>query len=836
MKPICLITLLLLLFQGLCSNAQSDCVYIAGQWTDKDGRQYAAYWKSGALTQLTDGSDRDEARAIAVSGNQVHAGGFKMNGLRRVAAYWVNGGEVALNLEGHYSKNKDSEVYSIKMVNNDVYLFVTQPERFGNDPYYFYYYKNGKAVKLPVPDSDLDLMWKGAGRGRLSEHFFVTEAGDVYEAGTLSSDGANNQVVYWKNGRLEMARASRKYNLYEEVHGVTANSIFVTASGDVYIAGTVTYRKNVSDSHSRAVYWKNGEEITLSRDSWNVWANSIFVEANTVYVVGSECRTYSHFSAVCWTDGQKKLLHDYDSDGYDATANSVIAVNGALYVAGSHTNSVYWMNGREVKLGLGKVYAMAVAKDGGCYNNAQSASSHTQNYGQTVNQAQNSLQNGAYSDAMQGYANAAAAAGNKSERQQATAGLVISGLAGIADASQKAAEKRRRDEEAANAQKAEETARFQRELDLLWNEAIGHYNKNTPEGYRKTIELFLPYATRNQLGGQELNYLGLSYANLNDYKNCEKWITESAYKGDGHGMRNLGNLIASGRTGLRDYRKAAEWLKKACDQGVEDGCASLQRVNKDMADWMEAVAWRLPVPTDLTVPDTVTVDTVLDRYFSAIGGYAKVQTVQSITRKYTVDAEQIKGVEVLARGRFFNAFENALQNATFKSVYDGSTYYHGFDGAKNHAGVTDAMKKNHPFEMLGLNRSELKIGKIDKVMSQNCYSLVKNTVRSGNYDIVETYYFHMENGLLYAKVLVISNTPPPADKKKKKKEAEARKPPFNADPSTYYTFYQNYKPVEGILFPVEKIEYNNNKYSFRFKRTTFSEIIINDPKLESYFK
>lgn len=352
-----------LLGANLCS-AQNDCVYTAGFTRDASGRQYAAYWKSGQLTKLAGGTNRDEARTIAVSGYSVHVGGFKINGVNRVAAYWLNGQQMPLNLTGNYS-GLSTEVNAIKTVGSDVYLFVTQPKRMSNsEPNNYYYYKNG--IRQTLVLSDYQPVNQALTK---SQSFFVTRNGDVY---IVNPGLIDNKITYWKNGNRVSAGLS-----YATLDRVDINSIFVSDYGDVYIAGT----KISKSGSAKAAYWKNGTEVAVSYDAWNTYTTGIYVEGSAVYVAGYETKAPSHFSAVYWKNGYKTVLHNYDTDGYDATTTSIASAYGTVYVAGMHKNLVYWVNGKAARLDQpsGEIYAMAVVNGGGCINNTQSVSVATPN-------------------------------------------------------------------------------------------------------------------------------------------------------------------------------------------------------------------------------------------------------------------------------------------------------------------------------------------------------------------------------------------------------------------------------------------------------------------------
>jgi len=380
MRKFASIFLSMLILSATFCFAQYDCVYISGFTRDANGGQNAAYWKSGRLIKLPSPREGAEARTIAVSGNDVHVGGFKNVGSKSVATYWKNGVEIPLVLEGNYY-NDQPEIYAIKTVGSDVYMFVSQPRRISSsEPAYFYYYKNGKAVKILLSEKELREQFRGTVRGRLSEHYFVTQNGDVYEAGVVADyDDGRERIVYWKNGHRVMENASEKLQKTNAV--VSINSIYVSNNGDVYIAGNKPSGATASETKVKAVYWRNGKEVVLSYDAWNTYAKSIFVDNGNVYVAGDECKTFSHFSAVYWKNGQKIVLQDYDDiNVYDATCTSVAVVYGTVYAAGSHKGSVYWVNGKEAKLegsASTSFGAMAVVKGGGCFNNTTSIKTTT---------------------------------------------------------------------------------------------------------------------------------------------------------------------------------------------------------------------------------------------------------------------------------------------------------------------------------------------------------------------------------------------------------------------------------------------------------------------------
>jgi len=184
---------------------------------------------------------------------------------------------------------------------------------------------------------------------------------DVYVAG-YEEKGSYNVAKYWKNGQA--------VELTDGTRNAWTSSITVVGS-DVYVAGGE--EKTAVPGDYNALYWKNGNPVTLSDDGDAI---SIAVSGNDVYVAGS-LRIYSGTESVhaCyWKNGNVTLLPDNTRSGdpeerYPITsksslANSIFISGGDIYIAGGERvgretspssgidciSAVYWKNGNEVYL------------------------------------------------------------------------------------------------------------------------------------------------------------------------------------------------------------------------------------------------------------------------------------------------------------------------------------------------------------------------------------------------------------------------------------------------------------------------------------------------------
>jgi len=185
--------------------------------------------------------------------------------------------------------------------------------------------------------------------------------GHVYVAGGYR----NSTPILWKDGSptiLDSAGAS-----YCEL-----NSVFVSGSGDVYVAGWLEYKIGYY-----ATLWKNGTPTRLgtSTSAYMSEASSVFVSGNDVYVAGMEVELVGDFGygrPTLWKNGIPTRLGTSTS-AYTSEASSVFVSGNNVYVAGTETdrfsNSSYrkyptlWKNGVHTRLSLNdsEVYSVFVS-------------------------------------------------------------------------------------------------------------------------------------------------------------------------------------------------------------------------------------------------------------------------------------------------------------------------------------------------------------------------------------------------------------------------------------------------------------------------------------------
>ncbi|MEO8515932.1 MAG: hypothetical protein ABI426_04265 [Flavobacterium sp.] len=119
----------------------------------------------------------------------------------------------------------------------------------------------------------------------------------------------------------------------------SANNIN-TPEPNIYVAGWST--SNPSESH-RATIWKNGAATFLTDGTKDATANSIFVNNNDVYVVGSELNEIRF-----WKNG---VLQNLNVSTTNASSGIAVTVsNNNVYVLGSQSSGSgtiikYWKNG-----------------------------------------------------------------------------------------------------------------------------------------------------------------------------------------------------------------------------------------------------------------------------------------------------------------------------------------------------------------------------------------------------------------------------------------------------------------------------------------------------------
>lgn len=247
---------------------------------------------------------------------------------------WKNGEETVISTYG--------TIRSVFVSNNDVYMA-------GNGATTTSYglrniakiWKNGTATNLT-----------DGTKNAFAEYVFVA-GNDVYVAGTETFGPTNSlvdQVIIakiWKNG-VETALST----------SANALSVFV-AGNDVYVAGYVENNEKITI----ATLWKNGIPTHLSDGSSSVFARSVYVVDNNVYVAGTEIAG-DKVIAKFWKNGVATNLNDSTTKSY--AQNIIVSANNDVYISGYEipndgrkSIAKYWKNGVSTELTNGTIASFA---------------------------------------------------------------------------------------------------------------------------------------------------------------------------------------------------------------------------------------------------------------------------------------------------------------------------------------------------------------------------------------------------------------------------------------------------------------------------------------------
>jgi predicted heme/steroid binding protein len=154
---------------------------------------------------------------------------------------------------------------------------------------------------------------------------------DVYVVGTIST-GMSEVAMFWKNG------VSQTLDLSGATDCSDANSVFVSESGNVYVAGGFGSIPGISE---KATLWKDGVLQNLSfTNGIKSATNSVSVSKNgDVYVAGYE---YDPLTARLWRNG---TIQNLGTSGSSSARSVHVSANGDVYVVGMDNNAKLWKNG-----------------------------------------------------------------------------------------------------------------------------------------------------------------------------------------------------------------------------------------------------------------------------------------------------------------------------------------------------------------------------------------------------------------------------------------------------------------------------------------------------------
>jgi len=210
----------------------------------------------------------------------------------------------------------------------------------------------------------------GLSEGAYVSSMFVDE-NDVYVTGVLF-EGNITKAVYWKNGNItELSSEATATGIYVDgsdiyVSGVKNGAAVYWKNGTATILEPNAFTSDITVKNGevfvsgytvdKAKYWKNGTAIQLESKNGG-GTSSISLSGNDIYVGGAVKNEMGFMVAVYWKNGNLVSL----SNGmYNAQINDLYISNGDLYAAGfDGTKAVYWKNGTMTALTDGSSAARA---------------------------------------------------------------------------------------------------------------------------------------------------------------------------------------------------------------------------------------------------------------------------------------------------------------------------------------------------------------------------------------------------------------------------------------------------------------------------------------------
>ncbi|CAD0007458.1 Kelch repeat-containing protein [Flavobacterium chungangense] len=306
--------------------AEATNVYVVGYEQNSNINQ-AKFWKNGTIASLPTTGKASVASAVFVSGKDVFIAGQEAmssaTDANRQIKLWKNGLLAKTITDG----SQDAVANDLYVVGNDVYITGVE---FNGTNNVAKFWKNGTPTNLT----------DGTKEG-VANAISVSE-GNVYVAGS-EFDGMNNVLKVWKNGVAQ--------NLNSGAKSAEANALFVS-DNDVYVAG---------EEQGTAKFWKNGVATVITTK--NARATGIYVLENIVYVTFEEYNAETKkWQGKLWKNGQITNI----SNGTQNCSLTGISVDANdIYVIGSESKGIVdvakiWKNGTATSLTNGTQKATAL--------------------------------------------------------------------------------------------------------------------------------------------------------------------------------------------------------------------------------------------------------------------------------------------------------------------------------------------------------------------------------------------------------------------------------------------------------------------------------------------
>lgn len=171
---------------------------------------------------------------------------------------------------------------------------------------------------------------------------------DVYVVGCEVKENGVTTATLWKNGIVNYLDENALFSI--------ANAITIT-NGDIYVVGYSNVYENKTN-YEVAKYWKNGEEIEITRSN-TAYAHDIYIKDNKVYALVNGSLN-NKYLAKYWVDDKEFILSERSSPTF---ARSMTISGNDLYVSGvvydesiNHSYATLWVNGVEKWISTNSLY------------------------------------------------------------------------------------------------------------------------------------------------------------------------------------------------------------------------------------------------------------------------------------------------------------------------------------------------------------------------------------------------------------------------------------------------------------------------------------------------
>lgn len=227
------------------------------------------------------------------------------------------------------------------------------------------------------------------------------------------------------------------------------------------------------------------------------------------------------------------------------------------------------------------------------------------------------------------------------------------------------------------------------------------------------------------------------------------------------------------------------------------------------------------------IDEGVTAKSVVERYIKAIGGEEKLKAVRNIYihKRYdrVIGKDYYHFIEMettTTYGKYFDERESS-NYVRYKNIFTGDSFYqikYGKYGKKDKKKklkkdkqtISNLSKNTQPFEDIFIKLQNPKLSLYPTMVSiegKDCYAL---SVVISDEEII--YFFDKYNGLWIGENSIY----------------EAKGTSISP-PRKYYTFFEDYREVDGILFPFKKINFSDDASIYAI--INVDKIKINNPHI-----